>query len=33
MGKFLLKKTTKGINSFFSVLAECGKGASYALKH
>ncbi len=33
MGKFLLTKTTKGINSFFSALAEYGKGASYALRH
>ncbi len=33
MGKFLLTKTTKGVNSFFSALAEFGKGAGYALRH
>ena len=33
MGKFLLKKTTSTVNEILSILAEFGKGASYALRH
>ncbi len=33
MGKLLLRKTSKGLNTFFSVLAEFGKGAGYALRN
>lgn len=33
MGKLLLRKASKGLNTMLSVLAEFGKGAGYALRH